>query len=168
MGARKRVNCSIVFDRELLWSITTWRYRNTYKISHHQWLAIPCSSLNPFIGTLEVPVTNCKSLARVSLSNVSTAYSEDIPNEVMQSMHRIVCVYVYVCVCVHACECMCLCRWRVHACVRAVSGIWVWVCVSVYFCVYVLWYSYTSVCVVCMHVFMCSVYAWACVCAWIC
>ena len=30
---------------------------------------LPYNSANPFIGTREVPVTNCKSLARVSRSN---------------------------------------------------------------------------------------------------
>ena len=34
---------------------------------------LPCSSANPFIGTLDVPVTNCNSLALSSSSNVSTA-----------------------------------------------------------------------------------------------
>ena len=39
-------------------------------------IVVPCNSLNPFIGTLDVPVTNCNNLARVSLSNVSTACSD--------------------------------------------------------------------------------------------
>ena len=33
----------------------------------------PCSSANPFIGTLEVPVTNCSNRAFISLSKFSTA-----------------------------------------------------------------------------------------------
>ena len=34
---------------------------------------VPCSSANPFIGTREVPVTNCSRRACNSLSNDSTA-----------------------------------------------------------------------------------------------
>ena len=33
----------------------------------------PCNSANPFMGTLEVPVTNWSSLALISLSKFSTA-----------------------------------------------------------------------------------------------
>ena len=31
-------------------------------------ILLPCSSPNPFIGTLEVPVTNCNNLALISMS----------------------------------------------------------------------------------------------------
>lgn len=37
-------------------------------------LDLPCKWANPFIGTRDVPVTNCKSRALSSLSNVLTAY----------------------------------------------------------------------------------------------
>lgn len=37
-------------------------------------IQIPCSSANPFIGTLDVPVTNCSNLALSSTSKFSTAY----------------------------------------------------------------------------------------------
>ena len=41
-------------------------------------VCIPCSSANPFIGTREVPVTNCSRRACNSLSNDSTACSHNL------------------------------------------------------------------------------------------
>jgi hypothetical protein len=37
---------------------------------------LPYNSLNPFMGTREVPVTNCRSLALISLLKERTTYIE--------------------------------------------------------------------------------------------
>ena len=64
------------FNGELFGTITAY-IGHMHSIAQNSLTELlPCSSLNPFIGTLDVPVTNCSSLARVSLSNVSTALSK--------------------------------------------------------------------------------------------
>ena len=100
MGTWQRVYCSKLFNCEPLGTITTCVAHNLHneKLAACERSVVPCNSLNPFIGTLDVPVTNCNNLARVSLSNVSTACGDRNP-------HILVCV-----MCVSAC---------VRACVRA-------------------------------------------------
>lgn len=39
---------------------------------------LPYNSLKPFIGTLDVPVTNCSKRALISFENVKTTYSNTI------------------------------------------------------------------------------------------